>query len=65
MEIFDNITKVVRDDLKERIRLGSKVSIAAACFSIYAYKELKSQLERVDEYRFSFTSPTFICSLID
>ena len=60
MEIFDNITKVVRDDLKENIKPRSKVSIAAACFSIYAYKELKSQLEKVDEFRFIFTSPTFI-----
>lgn len=60
MEIFDNITKVVRDDLKEKIRPKSKVSIAAACFSMYAYKELKNQLEKVDEFRFIFTSPTFI-----
>ena len=60
MEIFDNITKVVRDDLKEKIKPRSKVSIAAACFSMYAYKELKSQLEKVDELRFIFTSPTFI-----
>lgn len=60
MEIFDNITKVVRDDLKEKIKPRSRVSIAAACFSMYAYKELKSQLEKVDEFRFIFTSPTFI-----
>lgn len=60
MEIFDNITKVVRDDLKEKIKPRSKVSIAAACFSMYAYKELKSQLEKVGEFRFIFTSPTFI-----
>lgn len=60
MEIFDNITKVVRDDLKEKIKPRSKVSVAAACFSMYAYKELKSQLEKVDEFRFIFTSPTFV-----
>lgn len=60
MEIFDNITKVVRDDLKEKIQPKSKVSVAAACFSMYAYKELKNQLEKVDEFRFIFTSPTFI-----
>ena len=60
MEIFDNIIKMVRDDLKEKIRPQSKVSVAAACFSMYAYKELKSQLEKVDEFRFIFTSPTFI-----
>ena len=27
---------------------------------MYAYKELKAQLEQVDEFRFIFTSPTFI-----
>jgi hypothetical protein len=37
-----------------------KLSIAAACFSIYAYSELKKQLEGVDELRFIFTSPTFV-----
>jgi len=60
LEVFDNINKLVKDDLKDKIKPGSKVSIAAACFSMYAYKELKSQLERVDEFRFIFTSPTFI-----
>lgn len=60
MEIFDNITKVVRDDLKEKIWPKSKVSVAAACFSMYAYKELKAQLDNVDEFRFIFTSPTFV-----
>lgn len=42
------------------IHKGSKLSIAAACFSIYAYQELKKQLEQIDELRFIFTSPTFI-----
>ena len=60
MKIFDNITDIVRDDLKQTIQCGSKVSIAAACFSMYAYKELKSQLEQIDEFRFIFTSPTFV-----
>ena len=60
MKIFDNVTDIVRDDLKQIVKRGSKVSIAAACFSMYAYKELKAQLEQVDEFRFIFTSPTFI-----
>ena len=45
VEIFNNTTKVVKDDLEKTIRQGSRISIAAACFSIYAYQELKSQLE--------------------
>ena len=60
MEIFNNTTKVVKDDLTKVICPGSKVSIAAACFSIYAYQELKSQLEACEELRFIFTSPTFV-----
>lgn len=60
MQILDNISSTVRDDLKKIMRKGSKVSIAAACFSIYAYQELKKQLEGARELQFIFTSPTFI-----
>lgn len=59
-KIFDNINEIVRDDLISTITKGSKLSIAASCFSMYAYKELKKQLENIDEFRFIFTSPTFI-----
>ena len=60
MKILDNITNTVRDDLRVEIKKGSRVSIAAACFSMYAYKELKKQLETIDEFEFIFTSPTFV-----
>lgn len=60
MKVFNNVTDIVRDDMASTIKKGSKVSIAAACFSMYAYNELKKQLEGVDELRFIFTSPTFI-----
>ena len=60
MKIIDNISNLVRDDLDQTIKKGSRVSIAAACFSMYAYQELKDQLELVDDFRFIFTSPTFI-----
>ena len=60
MQIFDNVVNIVRDDLKVAIENGSKISIVASCFSIYAYQELKKQLDSVDECRFIFTSPTFI-----
>lgn len=60
MQILDNINQTVRSDLQASIKKGSKVSIAAACFSIYAYQELKKQLDSIDELRFIFTSPTFI-----
>ena len=60
VKVFDNVTEILRDDMASTIRKGCKVSIAAACFSMYAYKELKKQLESVDECRFIFTSPTFV-----
>ena len=65
MKIFNNVTDIVRDDMAENIKKGSKVSIAAACFSMYAYKELKKQLEGVDEFRFIFTSPTFVTEKVN
>ena len=60
MELIDNVSKTLKDDLSVEIKKGSKMSIAAACFSIYAFQELKKQLCDVDELRFIFTSPTFI-----
>ena len=60
MKVFNNVTDIVRDDMAVTMKKGSKVAIAAACFSMYAYNELKKQLENVDELRFIFTSPTFV-----
>lgn len=51
MELFDNITRIVRDDMATGVRRGSKISVAASYFSIYAYKVLKKQLEPVDTTR--------------
>ena len=60
MKVINNVDETLKEDLEREIKKGSKLSIAAACFSIYAYRELKEQLEQVDEFRFVFTSPTFI-----
>lgn len=60
VKVFDNVTEILRDDMASTISKGCKVSIAAACFSMYAYKELEKQLESVNECRFIFTSPTFV-----
>ena len=59
MELIDNITRTLRDDLAVEIKEASKVSMAACCFSIYAFQELKEQLKDIEELRFIFTSPTF------
>jgi hypothetical protein len=60
MQILDNITTTIHSDLAETLSKGSRLSIAAACFSIYAYQALKKQLEGIDELRFIFTSPSFL-----
>ncbi|WP_330366750.1 helicase-related protein [Butyrivibrio sp. VCB2001] len=60
MKLIDNVNQTLRDDLSNEIKSGSKVSIAAASFSIYAYQELKKELEQCDEFRFIFTAPTFV-----
>ena len=59
MKTFDNISSILKDDLVVEIKKDSKLSIAAAIFSIYAFEELKKQLESIKELRFIFTSPTF------
>lgn len=60
MEILDNINALWGDDLKTTVKSGSRLKIAASCFSIYAYEALKKELERVDALEFIFTSPTFV-----
>lgn len=60
MQTFNNVTTIVRDDLAKTITKGSRLSMAAACFSIYAFDALKKQLEGIEELRFLFTSPTFL-----
>ena len=60
MEVINNTSKTLRDDLSVEIKEGSKLSIAAACFSIYAFQALKDELQGIDELRFIFTSPTFV-----
>ena len=56
---FDNINSKVIDDLRLQLTANSSVAIAAAGFSIYAYEALRDELEKIDELRFIFTSPTF------
>ena len=60
MKLIDNVNNRLVDDLKLSIRKGSKLSIAASTFSIYAYEALKKELQKVDEVRFVFSSPTLI-----
>ena len=61
-KVLDNVHEKVVDDLRQTIRKGSKVSIAAASFSIYAFEALKKELNSVDEFRFlnHLRSPFFL-----
>ena len=59
MELINNINKTLRDDIVAQMKAGSRLSIAASCFSIYAFQELKEALKDIKELRFIFTSPTF------
>ena len=59
MELINNINKTLRDDIVAQMKAGSRLSIAASCFSIYAFQELKEALKDIKEFRFIFTSPTF------
>lgn len=56
---FDNKASIVKDDLVSTIRSGDRVSVAAEVFSMYAYQELREQLDGFDEFRFIFTSQAF------
>ena len=60
MKIIDNTSQLLGDDLKETMSRGSRLKIAASCFSIYAFEALKAELTKVDSLQFIFTSPTFV-----
>lgn len=65
MEFIDNVNKTLKDDMISTLRSGSKVAIAASCFSIFAFQELKEQLSDISELRFIFTSPSFVTEKAD
>lgn len=56
---FDNRTSILKDDLVKVINEGDIVSVAASVFSMYAFNELREQLESLEEFRFIYTEPTF------
>lgn len=60
MEIINNISRLLGDDLKRSLKPGAKLKVAASCFSMYAYEALKAELEQIEELDFIFTSPTFL-----
>ena len=62
MELIDNISRLLGDDLKQTLKPGAKLKVAASCFSMYAYEALKAEFEQIEELNFIFTSPTFVAN---
>ncbi|WP_417275100.1 SNF2-related protein [Celeribacter halophilus] len=62
MRLINNTTTLLGDDLKRELTGAAKLRIAAGCFSIYAFEALKSELEKLDEFEFIFTEPTFVAN---
>jgi SNF2 family DNA or RNA helicase len=60
MKLIDNVNCRLVDDLKQTIKKSSRLHIAGASFSIYAYEALKKELNQIEELQFIFSSPTFI-----
>lgn len=59
MELIDNKSKLLGDDLKNELKPNSNIRIVASCFSIYAFEALKKELSEVKELEFIFPMPTF------
>ncbi len=60
MQVIDNISNLLGDDLRTVLKRRTRLKIAAPCFSIYAFEALKRELGRVESVEFIFTSPTFV-----
>ena len=56
---IDNVNARLGDDLKETIPGHSRLRLAAATFSFYAYEALRAELESVEEIEFLFSGPSF------
>jgi len=59
MQIFNNITDLLGDDLKKTIGKNSRLRLAASCFTLFAYEALKKELAKIDSLHFLFTEPAF------
>ena len=60
MQVIDNISNLLGDDLRSVLNRKTKLKIAASCFSIYAFEALKNELSQVERLQFVFTAPTFV-----
>ncbi len=56
MKIINNTSDLLGDNLKVSIHNGSRLRIAASCFSIYAFEALQSELSKIESFQFVFRS---------
>ena len=59
MKLIDNVNETLQEDLKKELNKGTKISIVAASFSIYAFRELAKELGQVEELDFVFNQEMF------
>ena len=59
MAIYDNISASLADVFSDSVTTDSKVRIAAATFSIFAFDALSSELQKSKSFEFIFTAPSF------
>lgn len=59
MKLIDNVNEILQEDLKKELNKGTKISIVAASFSIYAFRELAKELGQVEELNFVFNQEMF------
>lgn len=61
MEFLDNVGRNrLGDALAKSIDECAKLSIISSYFTVFAFSELKEELEKVDSVRFLFSEPTFV-----
>lgn len=60
MKVIDNRFNKLGDDLKDTIKLNSKIQVCASIFSMYGFESLKKELSKTESFKFIFTDPTFV-----
>lgn len=59
VKVINSLMENICDDLQSSLKQGSRLAMAAAFFSIYAFDALRETLEELEDFRFIFTEPTF------
>ena len=63
MKNIDNKLEKLGEDIKNEVKIGDKMYIASAVFSMYGYEELKDRLKIIDEFGQTFISTADTSSL--